>query len=98
MSNTKLISIQHICTVHEIEYTFITELKNYGLVELLIEEEQEYVVEEQLPTLEKMIRLHYDLNVNVEGLDVISNLLDKIENLQQTLRATENRLRLHEEW
>lgn len=98
MNNSKLIPIQHICTVHEIEYTFITELKDYGLVELLIDEEKECIVEEQLPILEKMIRLHYDLNVNLEGLDVISNLLTKIESLQQTLLTTENRLRLHEEW
>ncbi|KVV14020.1 chaperone modulator CbpM [Flavobacterium sp. TMP13] len=96
MSNANLILIRQFCVVHEIEYTFITDLKNYGLIDVVIEENEEFLHHEQLPTVEKMIRLHYDLKVNLEGIDVITNLLEKIENLQQNLTSSQNKLRLYE--
>ncbi len=60
-------------------------------------EEDEYLQPEQLPAVEKMIRLHYDLKINLEGIDAIANLLNKIEALQQNLTATQNKLRLYEQ-
>jgi hypothetical protein len=97
MNSKDLIQIKQFCLYHEIENTFITELHNYGLVQIIVLEEDEYLQPEQLPAVEKMIRLHYDLKINLEGLDVIANLLDKIEVLQQNLTATQNKLRLYEQ-
>jgi hypothetical protein len=96
MSNKNLIQIRQFCLYHEIENTFITELHNYGLVKIIIQEEEEYLEPEQLPSVEKMIRMHYDLKINLEGIDAIANLLNKIEVLQQNLTATQNKLRLYE--
>lgn len=96
MNSKNLIQIKQFCLYHEIENTFITELHNYGLVEIIFLEEDEYLQPEQLPTVEKMIRLHYDLKINLEGIDVIANLLDKIEVLQQNLTVTQNKLRLYQ--
>ncbi|MEZ4805825.1 MAG: chaperone modulator CbpM [Bacteroidia bacterium] len=46
--------------------------------------------------LEKILRLHRDLNVNIEALDVVLNLLNKIDELQLEVNQLNNRLRLHE--
>jgi hypothetical protein len=97
MSSKNLIQIKQFCLYHEIENTFITELNNYGLVEIIIQEEDEYLQPEQLPEIEKMIRMHYDLKINLEGIDAIYHLLNKIETLQQNLTATQNKLRLFEQ-
>ncbi|OXB04935.1 chaperone modulator CbpM [Flavobacterium pectinovorum] len=97
MNSKNLIQIKQFCLYHEIENTFITELNNYGLVEIIIQEEDEYLQPEQLPAIEKMIRLHYDLKINLEGIDAIYHLLNKIETLQQNLTATQNKLRLFEQ-
>ena len=40
--------------------------------------------------------MHYDLKINLEGIDAIYHLLNKIETLQQNLTATQNKLRLFE--
>ena len=96
MNSTNLIQIKQFCVYHEIEHTFITALNNYGLVEIIIQEEDEYLQPEQLPAIEKMIRLHYDLEINLEGIDAIYHLLNKIEVLQQNLTETQNKLRLFE--
>jgi len=98
MNSKNLIQIKQFCVYHEIENTFITELNNYGLVEIIIEEEDEYLHSEQLPAIEKMIRLHYDLNINMEGIDAIYHLLNKIETLQQDLNTTQNKLRLFKQY
>ena len=43
-----------------------------------------------------MIHIHQDLNVNIEGIDVVVNLLQKMENLQNELISVKNTLRLYE--
>jgi hypothetical protein len=98
MNSKNLIQIKQFCVYNEIYNTFITELNNYGLVEIIIQEEDEYLKPEQLPTIEKMIRMHYDLKINLEGIDAIYHLLNKIEVLQQNLTATQNKLRLFEHY
>jgi hypothetical protein len=97
MNSKNLIQIKQFCLYHEIEDTFISKLNNYGLVEIIILEEEEYLQPEQLPAIEKMIRLHYDLKINLEGIDAIAHLLNKIEILQKNLTATQNKLRLFEQ-
>jgi hypothetical protein len=44
-----------------------------------------------------MISFHYELNINLEGIDAISNLLNQIDDLQDELDRTKNRLRFYEE-
>ena len=83
---------------HEIENTFIKELHNYGLVEIIMLEDDEFLEPEQLPLIEKMIRMHYDLKINLEGIDAIYHLLNKIEVLQQNLTAAQNKLRVFEKY
>jgi hypothetical protein len=43
-----------------------------------------------------MMRLHFELDINIEGIDAISNLLQQIDNLQKELISTKNKLRLYE--
>mgnify|MGYP000430098390 CR=1 FL=1 len=44
----------------------------------------------------KIIRLHNELNVNLEGIDVVFNLLEKEKQLRDELTALKNRIRLYE--
>jgi hypothetical protein len=43
-----------------------------------------------------MIRLHHELNVNAEGIDVVLNLLEKEMQLRQEVISLKNKLRLYE--
>ncbi|KFF10162.1 chaperone modulator CbpM [Flavobacterium hydatis] len=98
MNSKNLIQIKQFCIYHEIEDSFIAKLNNYGLVEIIVLEEEQYLQPEQLPAIEKMIRMHYDLKINLEGIDAIAHLLNKIEALQKNLTATQNKLRLFEQY
>ena len=97
MNSKNLIQIKQFCLYHEIENTFLTELSNYGLIKIIIQDKDEYLQSEQLPVVVKMIRMHYDLKINLEGIDAITHLLNKIEVLQQNLNIVQNKLRLFEQ-
>lgn len=90
------IAIEVICTQYKIEFSFLQALAQNGLVQIEIIEESNCIHENQLAALEKMIRLHHELNINIEGIDVIFNLLQKEEILHQELTVLKNRLRLYE--
>jgi signal transduction histidine kinase len=96
MENKKLILIEQFCKHHEIEFSFINSLQEFGLIEIVVFENEKYIPEEQLNDVEKMIRLHYELEINMQGIDAVFSLLKQINDLQQELTAAKNKLRLFE--
>ena len=96
METRDLILIEHFCANHEIEFSFLNSLHEFGLIEVIIHEDQKYLHQEQLKEVEKMMRMHYELDINMEGIDVISHLLKRVYSLQDELRLTQNKLRLYE--
>ncbi|GAB3234148.1 chaperone modulator CbpM [Algoriphagus aestuariicola] len=93
MANPKLILIETLCTHYKIEVSFIDSLSELGLIELYTVEEIQYLPEEKLSLLEKMIRIHQDLQINPEGIDVIFRLLDKVETLNKELQEARRKLK-----
>ncbi|MDP1802257.1 MAG: chaperone modulator CbpM, partial [Bacteroidota bacterium] len=83
---------KYFCEVYKVDASFVDALKEYGLITIIVYEETEYIEKEKLHELEKMIRLHYDLNINMEGIEAISHLLNKINVLQQEINALKSRL------
>lgn len=79
---TSWIRVSDICKSHQIEIRFIHELSENGLIELFVEEEEEFLEEEQLRPLEQFAAWHYDLDINLQGIEVARHLLTKIEYLQ----------------
>jgi chaperone modulatory protein CbpM len=95
MTNSKmenLIATTDICTYHKVEYTFISSLNEAGLVEIRMVDHSAFVPENQLQKLEKMIRMHHELEINVAGIEAITYLLERIEALQEDMRLLRNRL------
>lgn len=96
MDTTHLISIQQFCTHYKVPMTFIKALHEYDLVEITITNNDNYLQTNQLNDVEKMVRLHYDLNINIEGIDAIYNLLKQMEQLQNEVRILKNKLNSYE--
>ena len=91
-----LIAVNEFCVNHHIEISFINLLQQNGLIEIRTIESKYFVEKEQLPQLEKYVRFHYELDINLEGIETISYLLQRIENLQNEIIKLKNRLRLYE--
>lgn len=92
-----LISASEFCHYHDIEFSFIRTLKEFGLVETIKLKQIDYIPEDQIGKLERMIRLHRELEINLEGIDTIDHLLDRIRHLQEEVILLKNKLRLYED-
>lgn len=96
MATQNLILIKELCLHYKIEFSFFDALDNMGLIEIKTFKEDKYLYQDKIGDIEKMIRLHHELNVNMEGIDVIFNLLEKELKLQEEIKFLKSRLRLYE--
>lgn len=97
MDRENLISIQEFCSLYKIPETFIASLYEYELIEITTTENIQCVRVTQIKNIEKLIRFHYEMDINLEGIHAISNLLEKVENLQDRIKDLDNKLRFYEE-
>lgn len=96
MENEEMIRIELICTGYNVEPSFIDSLQDFGLIEIRTVDENKFLDATKIDDLEKMIRLHYDLDINLEGIETIFHLLHQIEQLQENLNEMRNRLMRYE--
>ncbi|MDX1767263.1 MAG: chaperone modulator CbpM [Arenibacter troitsensis] len=89
------ILITDFCTSHNIETHFVMELYDYGLVDVVVKEDTHYLPVQQLPKAEKILRLHSDLDINLEGIVVITRLLKRMEKMQNEITQLNNKLDLY---
>ena len=91
-----LISAAEFCDHHHIEYSFITSLEESGLIEITKVEETSFIPIDTLSAIEKYVRLHYDLDINLQGIEAIIHMLNKMVSMQQEILELKSRLRLYE--
>lgn len=93
----KRISIYRLCEIYEVDPDFMISVCETDLVTLYSEGPDKYISTEELPLLEKLLRLHVDLGINREGLHTIYHLLERIEGMQEEIRLLRTRLGIYEE-
>jgi hypothetical protein len=98
METKYLVAIDDFCARHEIEISFVDTLQKSGLIELTTRDNSLFIQQEQLPLLEKIICFYYDLDINIEGIEAISHLLEQIDEMKEEIHNLKNRLRFYEEF
>ena len=96
MGTEYLIALDEFCASHNIEISFISSLHQSGLIEITTIKNSCFIEADQLRQLEKYVRLFYDLDINLEGIETIDYLLSQINFMQDEIRSLRNRLRLYE--
>jgi len=96
MTTENLIAASDFCIYYNVEYTFISSLQEAGLVQITTVNETTYIPLTELQKLEKMIHLHHDLEINIAGIEAITHLLERVEQMQENMTGLRNRLRLYE--
>ncbi|MEO6316601.1 MAG: chaperone modulator CbpM [Chitinophagaceae bacterium] len=96
MESNELVPVSNFCIYHKIEFSFIASLQQYGLVDITTIEQEDYFSEVQLDAVEKFVRLHYELDINLEGIEAIAHLLDKMKHIQARNTRLQNRLSRYE--
>ena len=96
MQNEAMIPAHDCCIHYNIEYSFLTSLQQHGLLEITTIEQTGFISLHELQKLERLIRLHNDLDINLEGIETVTYLLQKVETMQSELNSLRHRLRFYE--
>ena len=79
---TELIIVSEYCHKCQIEPSFID----------LLEGDEHYLLVSQLPEVERYSRMYYDLSINMEGIDAIHHLLERMEGMRREMNSLRNQL------
>jgi chaperone modulatory protein CbpM len=97
MQSEDMIMLDEFCASHQVDISFVRSLEEHGLIETITVNETICVRDNDLSKLEQIVRLYEELNVNPEGIDVINNLLQRIEEMQNEIKGLKNKLSFYEE-
>lgn len=92
---TELIIVNEYCHKCHIEPSFIDLLEETGLIEVHTEGSEHYLLLSQLPEVERYSRMYYDLAINLEGIDAIHHLLERMELMRREMNMLRSRLRVY---
>jgi hypothetical protein len=92
MQTENLIAASVFCSSHNIEYGFINSLRQYGLIEVTTAGEELFINSDDLNKLEQFTRFYYDMQINLEGIEVVDHLLQQLQNQQREIVALRNKL------
>lgn len=92
MQTEYLITVDQLCASYNIEISFISLLHQNGLIEIITIKESEFIDVRQLQQLEKLIHFYYELDINIEGIETIIHLLQRIHSMQDEIISLKNQL------
>ena len=91
---TDLIIVREYCQKSHVTPSFIVSLEENGLIDIQVIEGEHYLLVSQLRDLERFIRWHEDLSVNIEGIGVIHELMGRMHEMQQELNQLRREVRV----
>ena len=96
MHTEEMIPVSEFCYNNEIELSLIHSFGDAGLINISIIGEQTFLSANELSQLEKLVRLHHELDINLEGIETVTHLLQQIGQMQQQILQLQNRLAFYE--
>ncbi len=96
MANENYILLRQYCERTHIPDGFINALNEYGLIECQQIETEVYILDEQIPEIERFDRLYHDLGINLEGIDALNHMLQRIHHMERELKMLKKRLQIYE--
>ncbi len=96
MPKEEMITASEFCRHHNIELSFIYSLKDSGLLQTETVGESVFVPVGQLSHLEKLVKWHYEMDINIEGLETITHLLSRLDHMHHQIVNLSNRLSRYE--
>ena len=90
---TERITIEEINRIYKIDYSFLDQVIDSELLHPQTENSIRYIIYEELPHLERFANWHYDLEVNLPGIEIIHKLLNQMDELKNENRRLINGFR-----
>lgn len=97
MEKRDLIPANEFCVYHSISWSFIAGLQEAGLVEVDTVANEHYLFVDQLKNIEPLVRMYTELDINMEGIEAIAHMLQRMDQMQQEMQHLRQRLGLYED-
>ena len=94
MSKEK-ITYRECLQVYQVEESFLDALQSSGLIEIVIEEEDRYIEFDYLQEIEQFVRWHYELEINMEGIEALHHMLQQVRELQSDVERLRSELKFY---
>jgi MerR family transcriptional regulator/heat shock protein HspR len=92
MEDHNLIPAIDFCASHRVEIELVHTLNEQGLIEVISQKELIFIPKNQVKKLEQIIVFHRELDINLEGVETILSLLQRMESMQKHILELENKL------
>ncbi len=89
-----IVHLDQFCEIHQIEISFMEELASFELINLVDNSQKKCIMIDDVPLIEKMIRIHQDLEINPAGINAIFHLLEKLNKKQDEIIRLKTRINL----
>lgn len=78
-----------------LEETFIASLQEVGLIRVVDQDDDRFIEYEDLSDLEQFIRWYYEMDINVEGIDALRHMLQRVRSLQSEIAQLRHELQFY---
>lgn len=95
METSSIVPAADFCLHHQIELSFIQSLYESGLINIIIIEQTVFLPVSEIGQIEKLIRFYQEMDINLEGIEAIVYLLEKVQSLQQQVVQLQNELSIY---
>ncbi|MBP6659579.1 MAG: chaperone modulator CbpM [Chitinophagales bacterium] len=96
MSTKNFIPLDELCSHYQVEMSFFSDLHEIGLIEVVTIKKTLYIHQDKITDVEKIVRLYHELEINMVGIDVVLNLLEKLSSKETEISSLKNKLRFYE--
>ena len=94
MSKNRLLYSEYL-QIYEVEQSFVDSLDESGLIRIVFQDDEKFIEYDDLSVIEQYNRWYYDLNINVEGIEALHHILERVKNLQSEIEILNNELRFY---
>ncbi len=94
MSRNK-ITYRECLQIYQVEEAFLNQLESSGLIEIVIEEDDRYIEYDYLQEIEQFVRWHYELEINMEGIEALHHMLQQMQQLQEDVEKLRGELNFY---
>ncbi len=81
--------------IYEVEESFLESLHEVGLIRVINQDEERFIEFDDLSDLEQFIRWHYEMDINVEGIDALRHMLQRVRALQSEISQLRHELQFY---
>lgn len=96
MKTENVITVSDFCMYHNVAYTFVDYLADAGLISVTTLNKTSCIPLDEIQKLERLVRLHNELEINEHGVATINILLQKVADMQQEMNVLRSKLHIYE--